>query len=182
MSRKNKLLIIFIVILIPLFHEIGHWCGYYIDGIQSNFNYGFIYTTQEIQGFYGILLGPLFNFLLSIIAIIILYINKRHKIFWSIISLSSAVGRLLNCLLILLLSLFNKSIILLNDEGKIASLLHFSPYSIYALSIIVYILILFLIKRHIKNNNLYLNITLRIFIYNILISVVLIILSKYINN
>ena len=182
MSRKNKLLIIFIVILIPLFHEIGHWYGYYIDGIKSNFNYGFIYTTQETQGFYGIILGPLFNFLLSIITIIIPYIDKRHKIFWSIISLSSAVGRLLNCLLILFLSLFNKSIILLNDEGEIASLLHFSPYSIYVLSIIVYILILFLIKRHIKNNNLYLNITLRIFIYNILISVVLIILSQYINN
>lgn len=180
MSRKDKLLIFLIVILIPPFHEFGHWCGYSIDGIQSYFNYAFTYTTQETQGFYGIIFGPLFNFILSIIALIILYIDKKHKIFCSIISLSSAVSRLLNCLLIMFLSLFNKSVLLSNDEGQIASLFLFSPYSIYILSIIVYIIILLLIKRHIKNSNLYFNITLRIFIYTILISGVLIILSPYI--
>ncbi|SUY46883.1 Uncharacterised protein [Clostridium putrefaciens] len=174
MNRKNKILIFVFAILIPLFHESAHWLGYYIDGISATFKYGITYTYGGKKGFYGVLFGPLLNFFLSVIAFFISYIDKQNRTYWYIISLTSSISRFFNCVLILFMSLFNKNVILLNDEGKISELFRLPSYSLYIVSIIVYILLFAIICIHIEDNKLFKEITFRIFIYTFFISLIII--------
>jgi len=170
MNKKYNIFIFLLAIMIPYFHEISHYFGYQLDSIPATIQYGFTYTPPNSNSFWGIIFGPLFNIILSIIALIISYINSKKALVWNIISLSSAISRLLNILIILFTSIFNHSIVLNNDEGQIANLFNWSPYAIYLLSILIYI---FVIIKIVKNKE-YIKLSTKILFSSLLVSIFLI--------
>lgn len=169
MSKKLNFFVLILAISIPYLHEVGHFIGYCVDGIPSTIEYAFTHPSNS-NGFWGIIGGPLFNIILSSITLLMAYINEKNSTIWNTISISSSVGRSLNNIIILFISLFNNIVILSNDEGEIAALFNCSPYLIYFSSILIHA---FLISKAIKNK-LLLKVLVASLIYAFIISMIII--------
>lgn len=173
MKKGREIFIIVLVLSIPLLHELGHLIGYLIDGVPATIKYGFI--VSENVTFLGVLGGPLFNILLSLICIILICLDNKRRNIWATIGLASSVSRLLNCGFIFIIGIFLNPIVLQNnDEGQLALLINSPIYMQYILFLVIYFCLTLLIIKLIKNNILCKQLNYRIVGYNIILTACLI--------
>lgn len=177
----KQILIIVLTIITPFIHELGHKVGYSIDNIDTKVFYNTIYVFSSTRCFWGVLCGPLCNFIVSLCALILSYINKSLKIFWTIVTMVFAISRLVTYIFISLFYFWNKYTFIANDEGKIAYISNIPIILPYIIFSIVFIVILKLLQLNFKDDKKeYKNLILTIFIYNFLFLLIMIILMEFI--
>lgn len=76
-----------------MLHEVGHLVGYIIDEVTAIIRYGFIMSEKVTV--LGVLGSPLFNILLSLICITLIYLGSKRKKLFGGIGLEWLVSRLL---------------------------------------------------------------------------------------
>ncbi|EOU1886929.1 hypothetical protein QTI42_02905 [Clostridium perfringens] len=173
-KNKQIILIILISVLIPYLHEFGHAIGGFIDGVDFRIEYGIThYYSPDSKIYWGYIGGPLFNVVLSVIALVFAYFSNKNKLFWVIISIVFSISRLVICLIVIFLSFFNNDILLSNDEGKIATLFGAEPICFYIISIVIFTLLL--IKAYkITELDVRKSIVIKTFIFNLIFSILLV--------
>lgn len=174
MNKKEKILIIIMSILIVVFHEIGHAIGYKIDGLDVKFKFDAVIATGTSNTKYGLFGGTLINIVGILIPTILLYVKLGKPIILMIIGMISAISRLFACLVILLISIPYREIALTNDEGLIAASLGLPSYSVYFLIITFFLVMLWIMKKIIKDDDLYKNLIKKVIFYNSIIAIILI--------
>ncbi|MGL5616514.1 MAG: hypothetical protein ACRDD2_09865 [Sarcina sp.] len=170
LKKQGEILIILLIVSIPLLHEFGHFLGYSISGVSATIKYGL--TVSEKSTFLGVFGGPLFNILLSLISIVLVYLDRKYRNVWATIGLASSISRLLNCSIIFFIGVFLNPIILENnDEGQLALLMNNSIYIEYIVFLVIYFFLTLAIVKLINNNSLCKQLIYRIIGYNIIITV-----------
>lgn len=175
-KKKQIILIVLISILIPYLHEFGHGIGGFIDSADFRIEYGITYYyPPDSEIYWGYIGGPLFNIVLSVIALVFAYFFNDNKLFWVIISIVFSISRLVICLIVIFLSFFNKGILLSNDEGQIATLFGVEPIWFYIISIGIFTLLS--IKAYkITEPNVRKSIVIKTFVFNLIFSILLVFL------
>ncbi|ELC8372044.1 hypothetical protein P5E62_04200 [Clostridium perfringens] len=173
-KNKQIILIILISVLIPYLHEFGHGLGGFIDGVDFRIEYGITYYyPPDSKIYWGYIGGPLFNAVLSLIALAFVHFSNKNKLFWVIVSIVFSISRLVIGLIVIFLSFFNKDILLNNDEGKIATLFGAEPIWFYIISIGIFTLLL--IKAYkITEFDVRKSIVIKTFIFNLIFSILLV--------
>lgn len=177
----KQILIIVLTISTPFIHELGHKVGYSIEHIDTRVFYNTIHILNSTRCFWGILCGPLCNLIISLVALILSYINKSLKVFWSIIAMVFAISRLVTYIFISLFYFWNKYTFIVNDEGKVAYISNLPIILPYIIFSIVFICILRLLKLNFKDEKKeYKNLILTVFIYNLLFLLIMVISTELI--
>ena len=168
MKKSIEISIIIFVLLMPILHEFGHFLGYAIDGVSATISYGFV--TVDKLTISGVIGGPMFNILLSIISLTLIYIDSKRKNFWGIIGLVSVISRVLCSGIIFLIGiLFNPVVLPNNDEGQLAVLMGNSIQFQYIFFILIYIILTILIIKSIQDSKVAKKLSIRIIGYNIML-------------
>ena len=173
MRKSREILIIILVILIPMLHEFGHLLGFVIDGVPATISYGM--TISDRITFLGVLGGTFFNVILSIICIILIYMDSKRSKLWGTIGLASIISRLFNCIIIFFIGIgFNTTILENNDEGQLAILMGTNVTFQYIVFIGIYAALTLVIIKLIGDNKLIRKLNFRLIGYNLMLTLYLI--------
>lgn len=165
---RVDVLIIFLVLLFPFIHEIGHYIGYRIDGVHAFISYNMTYSSEvSILGTLG---GPMMNVTLGLISLIIIIVVRKYKRFWAMVGITSLLSRLMVAGSIFTVGMIHRRILLIeNDEGQLASLLGTHVVWTYIIAIGIYIIFILFIRKALKDNKFFNKIFIKILIDNFIL-------------
>lgn len=158
---KSKLKFFIIMIFISIFavpaHEFGHFLGFVLSGIEvKGITFNGVQTVNGASNLISAFGGPFLSIALALFGLAMLYKSNKHKDVWGSFSFIMCLTRINSYLVILVTSFFikNKNLFTLQDEGFMANFLHIPLWSFYAIFIVLFIAIIFLLIYNMRKSNI----------------------------